>query len=166
MAITNSERLTRAFDILRPPLNAFVAQHLPSVNHDWFAMVRQRYPNMGSASADTIDVLYLLRILDDYWRGTFEFPLGKADRAYAKELVEVRNRWAHQDPFTYDDAARALDTTARLLTAIGSADAAQQVEAVRQELFRTMIEEKRRAETRKAPKPTSPSATTAPGLAL
>jgi len=45
----------------------------------------------------------------------------------------VRNKWAHQEAFTTDDAYRALDSIARLLTATSAAEA-QEVEKQKQEV--------------------------------
>lgn len=39
------------------------------------------------------------------------------------ELREVRNRWAHQHTFSTDDPYRALDSAARLLTAVSAPQA-------------------------------------------
>jgi hypothetical protein len=39
------------------------------------------------------------------------------------ELLDVRNRWAHQEPFTNDDTGRALDTAQRLLEAVTAPEA-------------------------------------------
>ena len=51
----------------------------------------------------------------DEWQSVFRTVLGQTDRTYVSELRDVRNRWAHQDTFSTDDAERALDTMRRLL---------------------------------------------------
>ena len=65
------------------------------------------------------------------------------------ELIDVRNRWAHQNPFSGDDADRALDSTARLLTSI-SASEADEVNKMKMELRRLIFDEQVRGEKRKA----------------
>ena len=42
------------------------------------------------------------------------------ERNYVRELIDARNRWAHQEPFSSDDAYRALDSAERLLQAISA----------------------------------------------
>ncbi len=44
------------------------------------------------------------------WNDVFRKTLGQAERTLVSELREVRNRWAHQEPFSSDDAYRALDS--------------------------------------------------------
>ena len=49
-------------------------------------------------------------------------------RAYVGELIDIRNRWAHfkaDKPFTASDTERALDTMARLATAISAPELRQ-----------------------------------------
>jgi hypothetical protein len=60
----------------------------------------------------------------------------------------VRNRWAHQTPFSSDDAYRALDSIGRLLTAI-SAPEAKDLEEQKMALLRVRFDEQRRGEMRK-----------------
>lgn len=49
--------------------------------------------------------------------------MSRVHEAYAGELLDVRNVWAHMKSFT-DDAYRAFDTAKRLATAIDSAEVA------------------------------------------
>lgn len=65
------------------------------------------------------------------------------------ELRGWRNKHAHQEPFTTDDAYRALDSVERLLKAIAAPEA-QEVEKQKQELLRVRYEEQARKETRRA----------------
>jgi predicted AAA+ superfamily ATPase len=62
----------------------------------------------------------------------------------------VRNKWAHQEPFSTDDAYRALDSVQRLLTSVSAADQATEVERQKQELLRIRFEDQARKEVRKA----------------
>lgn len=61
------------------------------------------------------------------------------------ELRDVRNKWAHQDAFSADDAYRAIDSVHRLLQSMSAPEA---VEAARLklDLLRTSFEQ----ETKKA----------------
>ena len=61
----------------------------------------------------------------------------------------MRNRWAHQERFSTDDAYRALDSAARLLTAV-SATQTDEVEKIKMELLRVRFEEQLRTEKRRS----------------
>jgi predicted AAA+ superfamily ATPase len=65
-----------------------------------------------------------------------------------QELREVRNRWAHQHTFSTDDTYRALDSAARLLTAV-SAPQADDIEKMKMELLRLRFDEQVRGERRR-----------------
>src|SRR5581483_10531489 len=75
--------------------------------------------------------------------------LGSAERSLVSELRDVRNRWAHHEAFNSNDAHRALDSAARLLTAVSAPQAAE-VEQMRMDLLRVTFDEQRRGELRKA----------------
>ena len=66
--------------------------------------------------------------------------LGHAERSLVSELREVRNKWAHQQAFSSDDADRALDSTERILTAV-SAPQADDVRRIKMELRRLVFDE-------------------------
>src|SRR5262249_313945 len=72
-----------------------------------------------------------------------------AERTLVSELRDVRNKWAHQEHFTTDDAYRALDSAGRLLIAV-SAPQAEEVEKLKLELLRVRFDEQVRTEKRKA----------------
>jgi Swt1-like HEPN len=91
----------------------------------------------------------LLKVMIDNWREVFAKTLGHAERALVGELIEVRNRWAHQRPFSYDDTHRALDSAQRLLSAISAGDQAAEIDKMRQEMLRTMFAEQARQQTRR-----------------
>jgi len=64
------------------------------------------------------------------------------------ELRDVRNRWAHQETFTGDDAYRALDSVERLLTAVSAPEAAE-VAKMKRQLLRQQFDEEVRGEKRR-----------------
>ena len=74
---------------------------------------------------------------------------GQAERSLVSELRDVRNKWAHQKPFSSDDAYRALDSAGRLLTAV-SAPQADEIEKMKMELLRLRFDEQVRSEKRKS----------------
>src|SRR5207248_8801414 len=83
-----------------------------------------------------------------FWNAVFRQTLGQADRSLVSELRDARNRWAHQEPFSTDDAYRALDSAARLLTAV-SAPQAEELDRLKMELLRVRFDEQARSERRR-----------------
>ena len=83
------------------------------------------------------------------WNEVFRKTLGFAERSLVSEIRDWRNKWAHQEPFSSDDAYRALDSAGRLLTAV-SAPQADEVEKMKMELLRVRFDEQARSEKRKS----------------
>jgi predicted AAA+ superfamily ATPase len=86
--------------------------------------------------------------MDRKWGEVFRETLGKAERSLVNEIIDIRNRWAHKEAFSGDDADRALDSIGRLLTAV-SATEADEVNKMKLELRRTIFDEQMRREKRK-----------------
>lgn len=63
-----------------------------------------------------------LRVLLEGWHRTFRDHVNTNHKTYVHELRDVRNRWAHHDPFSDDDVWRALDTAQRLMEGIGATE--------------------------------------------
>ena len=95
------------------------------------------------------DQASILNTIDRYWDSAFKSVLGRTERALVNELVEVRNKLAHNEKFTYDDAERALDSMRRLLQAIGSGQATDQLDRLRNAILRTKFSELQRNEQRR-----------------
>src|ERR1035438_6880381 len=144
MAITNHERVGKSLEFLTSGLKPFVERELKSVyQQGWFEETRKtmagsQMPLLGSADDPQWDAQALLVTLWNQWNDVFRKTLGQAERTLVSELREVRNRWAHQRPFSTDDAYRALDSIARLLTAVSAAEASE-VEKLKLELLRVQI---------------------------
>lgn len=96
-----------------------------------------------------VDAQVLLAVMWDQWNVVFKETLGKAERSLVSELQDVRNRWAHQEAFSSDDTYRALDSIARLLTAVSAGPEAEELEKLKLELLRVRFDEQRRSEMRK-----------------
>ena len=91
----------------------------------------------------------LLKLMWESWNDVFRLTLGRAERSLVSELRDHRNKWAHQEPFSGDDAYRALDSAGRLLTAV-SAPQADEIEKMKMELLRLRFDEQVRSEKRKS----------------
>src|SRR5437667_1924382 len=153
MAITNQERVGKAMDLLRDGLRPFAERELKAKHGDrWPSEVRAALSGrpLGQNKGDLLqDVAVLLAVMDKAWGAVFSAILGRADRNLVLELIDVRNRWAHQEPFSSRDAERALDSMVRLLTAI-SAPQADEIDKQMLELRRLTFDEQVRSEKRKA----------------
>ncbi|MDU6320448.1 Swt1 family HEPN domain-containing protein [Bradyrhizobium sp.] len=154
MAMTNQERVGKAMDLLRAGLAPFVEREAQSavkagtVRMDAIRRFAED-PMLGTKPIAQWDTAGLLKLMWETWNDVFKRTLGFAERSLVSELRDVRNKWAHQNPFSSDDADRALDSMGRLLTAV-SAPQADDVAKMKMELRRLIFDEQVRGEKRKA----------------
>ena len=152
MAITNYDRVGKALELLREGLKPFVARELEAkYGKYWITAVTSNWSRdleWGAGDEPNLDAAVLLRMMWDQWNTVFRDTLGYAERSLVSELREIRNKWAHQETFSTDDAYRALDSSGRLLTAISSPQAAE-IEKLKMELLRLRFDEQVRSERRK-----------------
>jgi len=133
MAITNHERVGKMLELLTAGLAPFVERELKATNvPDWFAetnrlLADNRLKLEGTPDKPQWDAAAILATMWSQWNAVFRKTLGPAERTLVRELQDVRNKWAHQETFSSDDAYRALDSAGRLLTAV-SAPASQEAE--------------------------------------
>ena len=153
MAITNQERVGKALEFLKAGLVPFVEREFKAKYGDsWAHEIKDILSDtrLGSGSADSLnDVAALLVVMDRKWSEVFRQILGKSERSLVNEILAIRNRWAHQDAFSSDDAYRALDSAGRLLSSI-SASQADDVDKMKTELLRVRFDEQARSEKRKS----------------
>ena len=101
------------------------------------------------------DVAFLFKGMKGTWPEVFGHGFTPAVRSLVFELADVRNRWAHQEAFSTDGTARALDSMERVLEAFGNTDERRNIRELRRDLMRQIFDEESRAERRKtAAKPT------------
>ncbi len=153
MAQSNHERAGRALEILNTGLKPFVEREMSAqygTRWQYEAVKSLREQHLSGDGHDAhLDTQGLLLVMWDQWNTVFKNVLGHAERSLVSELRETRNKWAHQEAFSTDDAYRALDSVQRLLTAVSAAQQAGEVERQKQELLRQRFEEQARNETRK-----------------
>lgn len=151
MALSNRDRIDRMFQVMAPVLDDFIStvvgQADRALGAEWTALVQAKDVRNGAPAGKTYDPLdpqVQFRILTEgnitggFRAGWYPFSqaLGRTGESFASELREVRNDWAHNSPFSDDDAYRALDTGERLLRLVGAAPAADEVRGIRQNLRR------------------------------
>ncbi len=152
MAITNHERVGKAMELLKEGLHPFIEREFTNVHAAQALEVARRMVGEDRLLVNRPfaqwDAAPLLKLMWDAWNEIFRKTLGHAERTLVSELREVRNRWAHQQPFTSDDAYRALDSAGRLLTAVSAAQS-DEIEKMKMELLRVRFDEQARSERRK-----------------
>jgi hypothetical protein len=132
LALSNRDRIGRALEILGGGLVPFVDRQMAaflSRDRDWLEVMAGRARREGRPDKlNRSDARVLLRVIAQN-PGAFREKFSRLELAYAREIAEVANRWAHLEPFSDDDTSRALDTMARLLRAAGAeAEAGQLAE--------------------------------------
>jgi hypothetical protein len=153
MAITNSERVGKALDVLKDGLRPYVERELKATYKDrWLETARPSFPDWQQPGKEgkglNWDTQALLQVMCELWNDCFKKILGPSERNLAFELRDVRNKWAHQKAFSTDDAYRAIDSIARLLAAV-SAEQVEAVEQMKAEILRVKFEEQVRSQKRK-----------------
>lgn len=154
MALTNKERIGRGLDYVRDGLVPFVESRFEEhFKADWKQRLAdsrsQRVKPDGTVEWDTYRVL---KAMEEYWRLLFDRPpLTKAERNFVGELLDWRNKHAHDEKFSSDDVHRALDTGQRLLQAAGATTQAQAIGELKVENQRTVDQERARNRTRYQP---------------
>src|SRR2546423_4129617 len=131
-----------------------VAQGLaPFVDQRLTQRVGGRWPDAvgdgRAASGSKQDAQFLLKAMIRLWRDGFADTLGHAERSWVGELLDIRNRWAHNEAFTSDQTHRALDTAQLLLNAVSAGEQAAEIDRMRQELLRTRFAEEERGVRRR-----------------
>ncbi len=153
MAITNQERVGKAMELLREGLAPFVERELENQHPGEAEAAARRFVGedrtVAARPVPDWDVAALLKLMWQAWNAVFAKTLGRAERSLVQELRDCRNQWAHQEPFSSDDTDRALDSMARLLTAV-SAPQADEIGKMKMELRRLVFDEQVRGEKRKA----------------
>src|SRR3990170_7520880 len=130
MAPTNRDRVGQAMDLLGQGLRSYVQREMEAA---YGARWLQEAANSLDRDVETrdwevhLDVYALLKIMWGHWNQVFGKVLSFADRTLVAELRDARNRWAHQESFSTDDAYRTLDSAHRLLMAISAGDEAAEV---------------------------------------
>ena len=153
MAISNHERVGKALEHLRSGLGPFVERELTNRTKLSPKELGPRFFYGDAINSkklpDQWDVSALLIVMWDSWNDVFKATLGYAERNLVSELRTIRNDWAHQQNFNFDNTYRALDSIERLLNAISAEVQAREVAQSKAEILRLKHEEQSRYERRK-----------------
>lgn len=149
MAGTNWERVTKGFTILVPRLRLFVERELKShLGENWQATLggaAGHGPRAKPQPLNLNDPQILLKLVCGQWDAVFKDTLGYGGRRIVSELWQLRTDWAHEQFSSNDvssnDVVRALDSMERLLNAISAADAGAELQQMRMDLMRNMLDD-------------------------
>jgi hypothetical protein len=129
MSVSNNDTIANALERLKVGLGPFTEREIKAhFGQQWQAEVSKALSgtrlNAGNTSKLS-DVAAQLVVMDRLWGSVFRNVLGRTERSLVNELLDVRNRWAHQEAFSVDDTDRALDSIYRLLNAVGASLASE-----------------------------------------
>lgn len=139
----NCELVQRGFRILLESLSGFIGREMrKAYKNDWWKEVlRVLYDQQRDLPVDgdygdlidSLDIANCFRLLDREWGDVFRLSLSPSCRAWARELMGVRNTVSHlgQKDLEQREAERALDTMRRLCEAFDK-DSAEEIEEVYQ----------------------------------
>jgi len=154
MAQTNRERIEKGFEILRVGLTPFIERELKSkFGANWADQIsyqQKRELDVQTGGKVRWDTQALLKAVFFNWNEAFHQTLGNFERSITSELMDTRNRWAHDETFTSDDALRGLDSMGRLLKAVSANEQAKEIDKIRLELQRLVFSEQTRQATRQS----------------
>src|ERR1700682_1729769 len=112
MATTNHERVGKALELIKAGLGPFVEREIKSAVQSGLSPQTVKNflddPLLANKPVSQWDVAALLKIMWETWNDVFRKILGKAERSLVSELRDQRNKWAHQEAFSSDDAYRTL----------------------------------------------------------
>ncbi|MGW1105524.1 Swt1 family HEPN domain-containing protein [Streptomyces sp. NPDC002540] len=165
MAISNRDRVNRGFELLAQGLEPFVDEIMKAATPDggdWIKALEARdTQKFGSNRVYAkSDPAVLLKVITEEWRAGFRGKLSRGEQSIASLLRDHRNKWAHNERYSSEDAAHVLDLVERLLTSAGDTERAAAARKEKQNLLRAMYE----TETREAVKESARAAVGVPGL--
>ena len=167
MAKSTRQSVFEGMEHMQPGMQPFVLRNLAAgLGDGWPQQVIEKFPTWqrernGKFSLDTQK---LLQIMERFWNDAFRNALDRTHRSIVNELIDVRNKLAHDGKFTYDDAERALDSMRRLLQAVSAGESADEIGRMRETILRTKFTELQRVEERRKSERTNISVDTVAGL--
>ncbi len=162
----------QALPVLARGLSPFVTKVLAPLvpaGGDWAELIRKKDAANGRGGGEyrSTDLALMLRVMTERL-GDAGYPftrnMPRQAEIYAKEMREVRNKWAHTGAFTAAEAYRAVDSAELLLRTIGVTEQAEQLAELKPAV--SPLEVKTRQEPQSEPVVTSPKPTAPPPPAL
>lgn len=151
MTASNRERVGSALELVGEGLAPFVDEKMKAVapkGSNWVDAVAARF-GVGYKASIT-DPQFQLRVMWEFWNEIFGKVLQRSDRTQVSILMDARNAWAHNNPFTFDETYRALDAAQSILFAVAAEAQAGAVKRSRDEVLRQRFDEEARRSARPA----------------
>lgn len=151
MATSNRDRVGQGFELLAAGLGPWVDQQMcrTGARDRWF----EAYSAQTARGQELrlSDPAVQLKVIADFWEPVFRNVLGRSDRSHVFLLRDARNKWAHNEGFSADDAYRTLDQIELLLTAASAGEQVGRVRRLKDEIMRARYaEQERRVEAARA----------------
>ncbi len=124
--MTISDRgVGRGLTLLNQGLYPYVKREMQKVyGADWLkeavSCLSKEKSRRNSEEMLSEDISVLLKVIIKHWEPVFKISFD--NRVLVYELIEIRNKWAHQSHFSTDDTYRAIDSITRLLKAISASE--------------------------------------------
>jgi predicted AAA+ superfamily ATPase len=176
MAVSNRERVGRVMDALKVGLGPYIVReyrmlykdvYFDEINSTLIGTSHPGFPDSArsneSALLESLDTQACFTLMWRQWKDIFQDKLGHTSRSYVSILIDARNKWAHQEPFTNEEAYRAADTAGELLKAVNAGEQTQRVKKIASELLRLRYEQEAEKARREAV-PETVETTTTTGL--
>ena len=149
MGKPNRQYVFEALELLSGALKPFVISRLEnSFSTNWETKLRKRVSNIRGGKLSW-DISLLLRSITTFWDDVFKEVFGRAEKMYVDEIREIRNRLAHDEPFSTDDTDRALGTIKRFLESISAGEEVGKITKMRTAIIQRRLDDQRRNEERK-----------------
>ncbi|MEA5575602.1 ribonuclease III [Anabaena sp. UHCC 0451] len=151
--LNNRDAIGKCLELLSQGLYPYVEQKMKlEYTNQWLAQAGQCLSpdtNLKRTTEERLqqDISSLLSVMTKRWDRVFKPHLSAVERAFTSEIIDIRNKWAHNTPFFTEDAYRAIDSIYRLLQAI-EAEESQEVEKYKQKIFQNLIQEQNRSQKR------------------
>jgi predicted AAA+ superfamily ATPase len=138
------DRVRKALDHVKDGLRPFVEREMRAkLGAKWQDDAGNRLNlQSGRDGTPNWDTQALLKAIGhDYWNDVFRSTMQPVDRNYAIELKDARNKHAHDEVFSNDDAYRAIDTAQRLLESAHARAQAEECGKLKRELSQAQLAE-------------------------
>ncbi len=158
MALSNRQRISLGLDELKSVLQPWVEDVLSQASEG----PRKREAELAIEECELRvvdgaiqwDIQGLLRVMIKLWGALFSPSFDRHERSHIRSLVQeanhVRNRFAHEVPFSYEDTYRDLDNLARVADAINEKEVALKLREMAKTVMRVQFQEEARVDVRKA----------------
>ncbi|MDT3766832.1 DUF499 domain-containing protein [Gleimia hominis] len=146
--MNNRDRLQKGFELLSEGLEGPVDDVMTAVfgtrNWDtrWAKLDSERF-NTPLRKINKADPAVQLRAITEFGR-EFNHRIARHQQAYASELRNTRNEWAHLETFDSERTSRALNTIELLLEAVDAFDSAADTKELRLGLQGRVSDERER----------------------